>query len=165
MPTRYVCPCPCRATCKTLRVRGSALAVYLSGLAWLFVGLMNTSDPDYLRASIALGPLSIAVGGSAVFLAGVDPESDTRSPAVAYLALGSFSTGISLVSLPIFLTLSIVAFYLLVITASLPDPQPSFNRPEPAGRSMRAVVLGSPVGVTAQPIPSVTPTDDGSETV
>jgi hypothetical protein len=126
---------------------------------------MNTSDPDYLRASIALGPVSIAVGGSAVFLAGVDPETDSRSPAVAYLALGSFSTGLSLASLPMFLTLSIAAFYLVVIAVSLPAHQSSAGQTEPSGRSVRAVVLGSPVGVTAQPLPTGVPTDDGSETV
>ena len=165
MPSRHLCPCPCCATCKTLRVRGSAFAVYLSGLAWLFVALMKTSDPDYLRASIALGPVSIAVGGSAVFLAGVDPESDTRSPAVAYLALGSFSTGLSLASLPMLLTLSIAAFYLLVIAVSLPDTHSSDNQTHPSSRSTRAVVLGSPVGVTAQPLPTGIPSDDGVQTV
>ena len=159
MPNRYPCNRLCGATCTTLRVRGSAIAVYFSGLGWLFVGLMNTGDPDLLRASLALGPASIAIGGSAVFLANTDHRTNDAKPewlSVAYFGMGSFSSGLSFASLPVWMTTLIAVFYALVIGLSIP-PGPteaaSAVGHTTIGRSVSTVVVGNPVGVTAQPVP------------
>ena len=144
-----------------VRIRGSALLVYLLGLAWILLFIFTWENSNYVLPALILGPLNIVTGGALVFLANTKPHSmypRPEWPSLIYAVIGAFSTGISIPSLPVIVTLSIISFYSLVMFLSFPV------KPEHSARGMvipiQSTILGTPVSIQAQPI-----TPDEQETV
>ena len=153
MADRLLFKGPLGTQCYAVRIRGSALLVYFLGLAWIMLSIVNGEDPNYVRAALILGPTSIVTGGSLVFLANTRPDSISPRPewpSLLYAVLGAFSTGISIPSLPPGPTLGLVALYSMVIFLSLPVN--SEHQSRGVVLPIRTTILGTPVGIHAQPI-------------
>ena len=139
--------------CYAIRIRGSGLVVYLMGITWILLSVVNSGNANYTLAGIILAPLNIVIGGSAVFLANTRTDSLSPRPewpSIIYAVVGAFNVGFSILSLPTPITLIIVTLYGLVIFLSLPVR--TYQYPQNANLVDETSIVGTPVGIHAQPI-------------